>query len=333
MPRIRACASIGAPDFRDPDSMTTVPCQQLAHDIACLDALYMAPGMACFYLVRGDDEYAVIETGTSHSVPGLLDYLARQGIERQQLRYVIPTHAHLDHAGGAAAIMQACPEARLLAHPSAARHLIDPGRLLASARAVYGEKVFAQLYGDIKPITEERVDALEDGACFALGTRQFEVRHTRGHANHHFCIWDERSRAWFSGDMFGISYPDWRFPQGAFVMPTTTPTQFDPVAFAESLALLASYRPDRLYLTHYGELAWTDSHRAALDEQVAHYAQLAAQTGPDEQLLQEALLDYTLPLIRQLAPTVDQHSLRQRLEPDLQLNAQGLKVWLQRAQH
>jgi glyoxylase-like metal-dependent hydrolase (beta-lactamase superfamily II) len=310
--------------------MTTVSCQSLAHDITCLDALYTAPGMACFYLVGGDDEYAVIETGTSHSVPVLLEFLSAQGIERSQLRYVVPTHAHLDHAGGAGAIMQACPEARLLAHPSAAGHLVEPARLLASARAVYGEAAFARLYGEVQPIPAERVDALEDGARFALGTRQFEVRHTRGHANHHFCVWDERSRGWFSGDMFGLCYADWRFPGQAFVMPSTTPTQFDPAAFAESLALLASYGPDRLYLTHYGELAWSDSSCQALAVQVAHYAQLATDTGPDEEALQRALLDYTLPLIRQLAPVIDQDSLLPRLVPDLQLNAQGLKVWLQR---
>jgi glyoxylase-like metal-dependent hydrolase (beta-lactamase superfamily II) len=157
--------------------------------------------------------------------------LAEKQLAPEQVRYVIPTHVHLDHAGGAGSMMAAFPNAELLIHPRGARHMIDPERLIASAMEVYGEPKFRHLYGEILPIDPQRVVEMEDGESVNLGGRLLEFRHTRGHANHHFCVWDKTSRGWFSGDMFGISYPWCRFPRGDYVFPATTPTQFDPEDF------------------------------------------------------------------------------------------------------
>ena len=106
--------------------------------------------------------------------------------------------------------------------------MIDPARLVAASRVVYGDEQFAQLYGEIVPVDPGRVVEVEDGAVFALGDRDLAFRHTRGHADHHMCIWDALSSGWFSGDMFGVSYQHFRRAGGDYVMPATTPTQFRP---------------------------------------------------------------------------------------------------------
>ncbi len=310
--------------------MSVPAVQYLDHDIVCLDAGYISPGLACFYLVCGGDDYAVVETGTSHSVQVLNDFIAGEGIDPGRLRYVVPTHAHLDHAGGAGAIMAAYPDATLLAHPSAARHLIDPSRLVASSVEVYGERAFKHLYGEILPISAERVQVLEDGQRFQLGDRQLEARHTRGHANHHLCLWDPHSRGWFSGDMFGVCYPEFRLPGGPFVLPSTTPTQFDPEAFVASLDLLASYGPSRLYLTHFGELPWEESARQLLVQQVREYPRLAQSAGADVAAVTGALTEYTWELLEPRVPHANRDRIRERISADIGLNAQGLSIWLQR---
>jgi glyoxylase-like metal-dependent hydrolase (beta-lactamase superfamily II) len=286
--------------------------------------------MACFYLMEQGGECAIIETGTSHSVANLEQVMAAKGLAAEQVRYVIPTHVHLDHAGGAGAMMAAFPNAQLLIHPRGARHMADPGRLIASSQEVYGEQRFRELYGEILPIAADRMREVEDGQTINLGDRQLEFRHTRGHADHHFCVWDEMSQGWFSGDMFGISYPWFRFPAGDFLIPTTTPTQFNPEAYLASLEVLGSYQPQRIYLTHYGELAYTKELADVLARQVVSYCDLAPPHAGDKAGLERALSDYTLGLLREFETSAQEAELCKLLAFDMDLNAQGLQVWLQR---
>lgn len=311
---------------------TQRPWHDLAHGITCIDAGYVDSGMACFYLLGRDGEYAVIETGTSHSLQALKDCLHSKGIADEQLRYVIPTHVHLDHAGGAGTIMDRFPLATLLVHPRGARHLVDPTRLVASSEAVYGKKAFERMYGQITPVPEDRVVEVPDGGTVELGHSTLEFRHTRGHADHHFCIWDALSRGWFTGDMFGISYQFLRLATGNFVFPATTPTQFNPELFTESVRLLESYSPQWMYLTHFGELAYTPSAGELLLSQVSAYAELAPLHASDHEAMKAAILACTRAAARRQMPEQEHEldALTGRLAWDMELNAQGLAVWLQK---
>ena len=184
-----------------------MPCfNPLADGLYCVDALYVKPGVASLYLLQDADEVAIIETGTAHSLPNLLAVMAELGIDDAQVRYVIPTHVHLDHAGGASAMMQQFPEASLVIHPRGARHMIDPRRLVEGTVAVYGQAAFDRLYGRIEPIDEARIIIAADLDRHALGGRELLFIDTPGHAYHHFCLYDETSRGIFTGDTFGISY-------------------------------------------------------------------------------------------------------------------------------
>ena len=136
--------------------------ESLARDIVCIDALYVKPQVASIYLLRDGDEAAIIETGTRRSLPNVLETLAALDISPAQIRYVIPTHVHLDHAGGAGSMMREFDQASLIIHPRGARHMIDPQRLIDGTVGVYGREQFERLYGDIEPIDEQRVIVAED---------------------------------------------------------------------------------------------------------------------------------------------------------------------------
>jgi glyoxylase-like metal-dependent hydrolase (beta-lactamase superfamily II) len=187
-------------------------------------------------------------------VPRLLEALSATGRSPADVRHIIVTHVHLDHAGGTSALSRLCPGATVLCHPRAERHLVDPGKLIESSRQVYGEAQFERLYGEILPIPAARVRALADGEEVALGARTLRFLHTRGHANHHFCILDADDGSIFTGDSFGVAYP---FLQsaGLFVFPTTTPTDFDPIEARRSVERIVATGAARAYPTHFGELA------------------------------------------------------------------------------
>lgn len=307
--------------------MNTPLFEEIGYGVTCIDAQYVSWGMACFYLLESAGEYALIETGTNHSVGGLLACLAQRDIHPEQIRFIIPTHVHLDHAGGAGAMMALFPRAQLVIHPRGARHMIDPQQLVAASQAVYGEQLFASLYGDVMPIEAQRVVAADDGYTLCFGQRTLLLRHTEGHARHHFCVWDEHSHGWFTGDMFGICYPWFRFPEGDYLLPSTTPTQFDPQAYLRSLELLHSYAPRRIYLTHYGMIEYSASKNSALAQQVQAYRDVALQSCADDGELEARLSALALQSIRAFTPSTDAQQLSDWLQFDIPLNAQGLAHW------
>lgn len=224
------------------DALTTIDCD------------YLGPGFACAYLRVQRGEAAIIETNTAHAAPKILDALDAAGVAREAVRYVVITHIHLDHAGGAHALMRALPHATLLAHPRAARHAIDPSRIVAGATAVYGAARFAALYGEVLPIEAARVRALDDGAEVPFGDGALRFLHTRGHANHHMVVHDPARDTVFTGDAFGLMYP--ALQRGArFIYPSTSPTDFDGPAAHEAVDRIVALGAGSVCLTHYGEHA------------------------------------------------------------------------------
>ncbi len=221
------------------------------HACYTLDADPEHPQFVAAYLRVAGGECAFVETNTARSLPILLAALEAHGLTRDAVRYVIVTHAHLDHAGGAGALMAACPRATLLAHPRAARHLIDPTKLVASATHVYGAERFAALYGVIAPIPEERVRALDDDATVSLGDATLRFLHTRGHAKHHFVVHDPALGAVFTGDTLGLVYPRLQ-RAGLFTLASTSPTDFEPDEARKSIARIVALDATTAYLTHFG---------------------------------------------------------------------------------
>lgn len=306
--------------------------EDIGHGITVIDTGYLRDRLAALYLLVEADEAAIIETGTAHSAARVSEVLAAKGLAPEQVRFVIPTHVHLDHAGGASALVELCPNAELVVHPRGARHMIDPSKLVASAKEVYGEPAFEQMYGKVRPIDEGRVRTVEDRGCLTLGERVLEFRDTPGHARHHFCIYDAASNGWFTGDTFGVSYENFLINGHRFVVPTTTPVQFDPDALVDSIEVLMSYDPKFAYLTHFGALRIEPGHALGLVQQIGDYRDIAEHHVDDADrvaALERALMDYTLARLDTLGAD-DPAAFEPDLKMDIGLNAQGLDVWLAR---
>ena len=305
----------------------------LAFDIYCIDNDYIRPRLACSYLIVNRGKAAFIDCGTSHSVTNLLGAIKQSGLQPTDIDYVIPTHIHLDHAGGASSLMHMLPNAILVVHPRGARHMIDPQRLVESAQQVYGYESFKQLYGEIEPIDESRVHAANDNEILNLNGRHLEIAHTPGHARHHFCIYDEMSHGWFTGDTFGLSYPDVKITDGSYLLPTTTPVQFEYDAWLSSLDILLSKNPHRMYLTHFGMLEDIQKYATKLKHDLYEYTEIAnsVKNNADRiNKLKQKLTQFTLDDLKSLGCSQGNHELIKLLEMDMTLNAQGLDVWLSR---
>lgn len=289
--------------------------------------------MAASYLMLEAGRAAFVDAGTGHSPPRLLAALQKAQVGCEQVDWVIVTHVHLDHAGGAGRLMQALPNARLVVHPRGARHMQDPSKLIQGATAVYGEAEMWRQFGDVLATPEERIVIAEDGDTLSLNGRELVFMDSPGHARHHFCIWDENSRGWFAGDSFGMSYRNFDTANGPFIFPTTTPIDFDPGAMHDTIEKMLARDPVCIYLTHYGRVEnpaplAQDMHRrvdglveiAERNEGAEDCAACIAQEV-ETWLMDEAVTHgVDLPAAR----------LRELLATDIELNTQGLVVWLQR---
>lgn len=306
--------------YRHPDGVSAVDCE------------YLYPGHAAAHVIVDSGRAAFVDVGTNHSVPYLLAALEELGLAREAVDYVLLTHVHLDHAGGAGALMRELPRAQAVLHPRGAPHMIDPARLIAGSRAVYGERL-DELYGTLVPIPAQRVRVVADGERLRLGARTLELIHVPGHALHHYAVVDEAHRSIFSGDTFGISYRALDTGRGAFITPTTPPSQFDPDQLVASIDRLLSYRPESVYLMHFSRVTGIARLGELLKMQVRELARIAREHANDADPaagIREAMRELWLDLVHQHGVALSDEEIEAVLENDLTLNTQGLIVWLER---
>lgn len=304
-------------------------------DIFTVDAFYNEPELVSIHLLRSNNRIAIVDTGTSHSVPQVQKALRELGLDFCDVDYVILTHIHLDHAGGASALMALCENAQLVVHPKGARHMADPQKLIDGTIAVYGAELFAKLYGEILPIEAERMLEPADGDTLNFAGRPLTFIDTPGHANHHHCIIDSKTNSVFTGDTLGVGYRALRANDTAFVACTTTPVQFNPEALHASIDKVMRYQPDWLYLTHYSALAPSANNIASLHEQIDDFVMLTQQASEEaadadfEPLLSERVYEYLVQRCLNELPDIQEKTARHWLKMDAKLNAQGLAFWWQ----
>lgn len=221
---------------------------------------------------------ALIECGPALSIDRTIAALHDLGLGADDLAWLVVTHVHLDHAGGAGDLLAAFPAARVVVSTRGARHLVDPERLNASARQVYGP-LFERVYGPCTPIPEERVVAAEDGHVLDLGGgRRLEILDTPGHAKHHIAAFDPDAGAVYSGDSVGVRLPGMRA-----LRPATPPADFNLGTMLDSLARYRERDPARLFLAHFGEVGTPDEVLDEADERVRAWvaaAESARRTVP-----------------------------------------------------
>ncbi|MDH5657479.1 MAG: MBL fold metallo-hydrolase, partial [Spirochaetia bacterium] len=233
-----------------------------SHGIHLIDCNLHQKEIVAVYILQEKDDTVIIETGVPNSVSVIMNTIIKRKISVESIKWIFVTHVHLDHSGGAAGLLKLCPNARLVCHPLGAKHLHRPERLIAGARVVYGEDRFNEFIGtEIDSVPLEKIQPADDGEIYNVGGRKLQIIHTKGHANHHFCILDIKSGAIFTGDTFGISYPFFKKYANLFIYPAATPVEFNIDESIQTIQKILSYKPKFALLTHFGIVE--DIYRAA----------------------------------------------------------------------
>ncbi|WP_090333728.1 MBL fold metallo-hydrolase [Nitrosomonas sp. Nm51] len=305
------------------------------HGISAIDAQFHRPRRAAIHLIVENGKMALVDTGTSSSIAGVINAIEEKNLSAEDVAYIILTHIHLDHAGGASECMRRFPNARLVVHPRGARHMADPEKLVAGAIAVYGKAEFERVYGEIHPIDKQRIIEAPDQSRIELNGRTLLFIDTPGHARHHNCIYDEQSNAFFTGDTFGVSYREFDVNGMEFVFPTTTPIQFDPSAAHTSLDRIMGFNPKYAFVTHYGRIGHLHRHAEAMHTLIDAHVKIArsAKTGMHSnrgrfETISSALQSLLLQCIREHGCRLPETEIIALISSDIKLNTQGLEHWL-----
>ena len=304
----------------------------IADGISVIDSGYFSKDFAAIYLLRQGNEVAIIETGNKYSATNVQKTLKMDGLSFSDVAYIIPTHVHLDHAGGAGELMNRCQNAQLIVHPRGARHMINPSKLIEGAMAVYGEENFNKLYGEIIPIDSSRVIEADDNFILDFEGRELKFIDTPGHARHHFCVWDKQTESMFTGDTFGVSYRDLDKENEVYIFPSTSPVQFDPEALIKSIYKIMEYKPQRVCLTHFAAIKPTQKVVDQLIDGIHFVSNLAKKYATEndaELIIQDEMMSYFLKGIEKIGND-DLEFCRDRLKLDVEINTQGLIYWQQK---
>ena len=300
-----------------------------------LDAGYVRPLLAAIHLVVDSGRVAVVDTGSNAALPRVLQALGERAVGADAVDYVILTHIHLDHAGGAGAMMRAFPSAKLVVHPRGVRHMVDPARLMAATEEVYGRELARSLYGELVPIATDRVVATTDGMTLSIGGRRLVCYDAPGHAKHHIVIHDPQAAAVFTGDTFGLSYREMDVDGRPFVFPTTTPSQFDPEELRRSVEKILALKPEAVYLTHFSRIAPPEPLAAdllrRLDRLVTITRSAAGGQGDIVPRIATGIAEFLLAEARQHGVRLTDSELLALWRNDIELDAQGLALWAKSA--
>lgn len=271
-----------------------------------LDYLGQRESIASALLETGDG-LAVVDPGPTTSLAGLRAGLYRKGAGVADLKWLLLTHIHLDHAGAAGTLVRENPGLRVLVHERGAKHLVDPSRLLESATRIYGDRMDV-LWGEFVPVPPENIRVLIGGEALDLAGRRLRVEATPGHAWHHVAYLDETSGTAFVGDVAGE-----RYPGCSFVIPVTPPPDIDLESWRESWATIRRWSPSSIFLTHFGPFgdvrahldqlerrtdAWAEQVRASLEREESDEARAA---GFYEWVGEELKAELPEPLARRYA--------------------------------
>ena len=300
----------------------------LENNINLIDSDLIRKNFAGTYIVEDNNEVALIEVSTSHAVPKILKKLRDLNIKKENIKYLFITHIHLDHAGGAGTLLQNLPYTKLIVHPSGAKHIINPTKLIEGANAVYTEEVVKKDYGNIVPVLENNVIQCKDYQIFKIGNRELTTIFTPGHARHHISIFDNKTKGIFTGDSFGLSYPELNINENRFYQPTTTPTAFEYDKMIDSINKMMKLKPEILYFTHYGYSSNPKDAEIQIKKRLNDYIELIMDSDID---IEKRLGEYYIKECKNSGINYEKNFILNLFDIDIKLNAMGLKIWKNRS--
>ena len=307
---------------------------EIANNIVVIDTHFHRDRFCASHLIRENGKAAFIDVGSAVSIPYLLRALDKLNLHTSDVRYIMLTHIHLDHAGGAGILMEHCPNAHLWVHSKGLRHMVNPEKLISASKSVYGETRFSQMYGHIPTIPSEKVSPMKDGMIIDFEGRELHVMDTPGHAQHHCCIRDPKSNGIFVGDTMGMAYPELQVTgHPPFQIPITSPAAFDPHALEKSINRLQSMNPSLYYIAHFGPIPAHSESVQSLQSLIRQHLEIGRVMDDDTNYatIVPQLRDlYYQAYCSQPGRIMDQEQFNHVLEFDLDLNAQGLAVWAAR---
>lgn len=221
--------------------------------------------------LHGSDGLTIIDPGPASTLASLKRHLASIGASVADVSALFITHIHLDHAGASGTLLRENPRIKVYVHEVGAPHMVDPSRLLASAGRLYGDDM-QRLWGDVLPVPGASLIALKGGERLQGGGRTWDVAYTPGHASHHVSYFSADAGIAFVGDTAGV-----QVIPGGFVLPPTPPPDIDVPAWSRSLDLIEQWRPDTLFLTHFGPSGQAGAHLAELRDHLQLVERLARQ--------------------------------------------------------
>jgi len=280
-----------------------VEIKEVAERIYLIDnRLYGIPKWGSIYLIN-EEEKALIDVGPTTSLATVLEGIKKIGVKAQEINYIIVTHIHLDHAGGAGALLESMPQAQVVVHHKGARHLVDPTRLVSSVAETQGEKAM-RMFGPVVPIREERVRAVSGDEVIDLSAQQaLRIIDAPGHASHELCIYERRNNGLFSGDAIGISVLE-----NEVVLPVTPEPSFDLERYLDTLERLMALRASRIYFAHFGASSKVQESLELAKEKLQAWDRIIAR-AEEEGGLERAAEEFRAQLLRELEPVRKRKSL------------------------
>ncbi len=246
------------------------PMQRLTRDIGYIDLRFQnQPEVIAAAVLHGSFGAAIVDPGPASTLPRLGEELRRHGIDARDVRTILLTHIHFDHAGATGALVAETPGIEVYVHAAGMRHMADPSRLVASARQLWGDEL-ESLWGEFLPVPEANLRQLDGGERIRIGERELDVAYTPGHARHHVSYFDRDSGIAFVGDAAGI-----RVGSVPYLLAPTPPPDIDLAAWRGSIETIQRWSADTLFVTHFGPHADTVGHLGMFVEHLDELAEIA----------------------------------------------------------
>ena len=247
--------------------------QVLAPGLSYVDLMHQGlPRIIASALVQSAGGIALIDPGPASCLPVLERALEARGLTLADLTAILVTHIHLDHSGATGSILRLNPRVTVYVHEQGAPHLVAPEKLVASATRLWGAAM-QTLWGEVLPVPTSAIRTLAGGEQIDVAGRRFDVAYTPGHASHHVSYLNRDTGVAFVGDTAGVC-----LSPGGYVVPPTPPPDIDLELWRRSLATIAAWRPDTLFMTHFGPTGPVAAHLATLEQQLDLAARLVRES-------------------------------------------------------